>query len=280
MVLPYPTQTTASSPSSITTTSSQSHLYPQALQLKLYQAFIFSIPILFSIILFLLFYLFYLKRRASTLSSSPPILIQRRSHNQASGPSTYVSSAPCPMDLKGELKEKLQIILFDEELRKKDSQCCVCLGEFEMEEELLQVQSCKHVFHVHCIHHWLHNNTTCPLCRCLVIPISTTKIDSNNPAPVTVSSTTSTEPAAQQLQQHHSIIVSHHSSRIVSLELRQNQQQQMDNNVAPNVTAAAGEESSSTAGTGSSTLRESGCSSSTTSNRDSGDSVTIHIPEV
>ena len=49
------------------------HLSP-ALQLKLYQAFIFSIPILFSIILLLLFYLFYLKRRASTLSYPPPIL--------------------------------------------------------------------------------------------------------------------------------------------------------------------------------------------------------------
>lgn len=87
MGLPDQTQTTSS------TTTSQSHLYPQALQLKLYQAFIFSIPILFSIILFLLFYLFYLKRRASTLSSSPPILIRRRNHNQASASYTpYVSS--------------------------------------------------------------------------------------------------------------------------------------------------------------------------------------------
>jgi len=44
------------------------HMYSEELQLKLYQAFIFSIPILFSIILFLLFYLFYLKRRASSFS--------------------------------------------------------------------------------------------------------------------------------------------------------------------------------------------------------------------
>lgn len=55
--------------STITTTSSPPpHMYPEELQLKLYQAFIFSIPILFSIILFLLFYLFYLKRRASSFS--------------------------------------------------------------------------------------------------------------------------------------------------------------------------------------------------------------------
>ena len=55
-------------------TSPPPHLYPQELQLKLYQAFIFSIPILFSIILFLLFYLFYLKRRASSLSSSSSLI--------------------------------------------------------------------------------------------------------------------------------------------------------------------------------------------------------------
>lgn len=68
------------------TPSEAPHLYPQAIQLKLYQAFIFSIPILFSIILFLLFYLFYLKRRASVLSSTP---ILPTSSNQAT---TYVHS--------------------------------------------------------------------------------------------------------------------------------------------------------------------------------------------
>ncbi|EXC14470.1 RING-H2 zinc finger protein RHA4a [Morus notabilis] len=143
------------------------HLYPQALQLKLYQAFIFSIPILFSIILFLLFYLFYLKRRASnsTSISFPPLPRPRRSHQTT----TYVSS-PCQFDLKVELKDELPIVLFDEELRKRDSQCCVCLGEFVVKEELLQVPSCKHIFHIDCIHLWLHTNTTCPLCRCSVLP--------------------------------------------------------------------------------------------------------------
>ncbi|KAK8660231.1 hypothetical protein V6N13_051164 [Hibiscus sabdariffa] len=65
---------------------------PQALQLKLYQAFIFSIPILFL--------LFYLKRRASYLAHSP--------HG-----------------LSTELTDKVATVLFDEELRTRDSQCCV-----------------------------------------------------------------------------------------------------------------------------------------------------------
>lgn len=62
------------------------HLYPQAIQLKLYQAFIFSIPILFSIILFLLFYLFYLKRRASSLSTPSMILPISSTHQSSSYP--------------------------------------------------------------------------------------------------------------------------------------------------------------------------------------------------
>ncbi|GLT64137.1 hypothetical protein SLA2020_366470 [Shorea laevis] len=72
---------------------------------------------------------------------------------------------------------------------------CVCLGEFEIKEELLQIPLCKHVFHVECIHHWLHSNSTCPLCRRLVI--IPTKIHSTNPAPPP----TISEPFRQKPQQ-------------------------------------------------------------------------------
>ncbi|XP_057966795.1 probable E3 ubiquitin-protein ligase RHA4A isoform X1 [Malania oleifera] len=152
--------------------ASPPHFYPQALQLKLYQAFIFSIPILFSIILFLLFYLFYLKRRTSTAipsSQLPPQTLVTLNQDSSFVP------LPREVGLKGDLKDKLPIVLFDEDLRAKDSQCSVCLKEFEMKEELHQLPSCKHVFHIDCIHHWLHSNSTCPLCRSLVIPHPTTK---------------------------------------------------------------------------------------------------------
>ncbi|KAA8520979.1 hypothetical protein F0562_011652 [Nyssa sinensis] len=147
------------------------HLYSQALQLKLYQSFIFSIPILFSIILFLLFYLFYLKRRASTISSSQPTLSGSISQATPFPPSSETG-------LNGNLKEKLHVILFDEDLRTRDPQCCVCLGEFEMKEVVHQVPSCKHVFHIECIRHWLRTNSTCPLCRC---SICTTKHNTHHP---------------------------------------------------------------------------------------------------
>ncbi|KAL5194083.1 putative E3 ubiquitin-protein ligase RHA4A [Glycine soja] len=159
-----------------TATSPPPHLYPQELQLKLYQAFIFSIPILFSIILFLLFYLFYLKRRASSLSSSSHLLPRAIANPPTTTP---YHSSPCRLDLTLQFLDKLPRILFDEDLLARDSLCCVCLGEFELKEEVLQIPYCKHVFHFECIHHWLQSNSTCPLCRCSIIP--TTKF--LNPAP-------------------------------------------------------------------------------------------------
>ncbi|XP_077228211.1 putative E3 ubiquitin-protein ligase RHA4A [Tasmannia lanceolata] len=143
-----------------------SHPYPPSLQLKLYQAFIFSVPILFTIILFLLFYLFYLKRRRVSNLTSPPQMHPRQLNQAAT-----VISLPFEMELKKELKHKLPVIIFDEDLRARDSQCCVCLGDFEIKEQLHQIPSCKHMFHVDCIHHWLMANATCPLCRASIIPL-------------------------------------------------------------------------------------------------------------
>ncbi|XP_039036969.1 probable E3 ubiquitin-protein ligase RHA4A [Hibiscus syriacus] len=134
------------------------------LQLKLYQAFIFSIPILFSIILFLLFYLFYIKRRAFN-SSNRPLLPTATSFNPT----------PCQLSLKREIADKLPTVLFDEELRTRDTQCSFCLVDFEVKEELLLLPSCKHVFHIECMHGWLRSNLTCPLCRCCV-SLTITKI--------------------------------------------------------------------------------------------------------
>ncbi|KNA13014.1 hypothetical protein SOVF_120620 [Spinacia oleracea] len=68
------------------------------------------------------------------------------------------------------MKDKLQVIQFDEEQRARDSLCCVCLGEFVLKEELRRLPLCKHVFHGDCIRLWLRTNATCPLCRCTVIP--------------------------------------------------------------------------------------------------------------
>ncbi|KAF5196198.1 Ring-h2 finger protein atl7, partial [Thalictrum thalictroides] len=94
---------------------------------------------------------------------------------------------PLGEGLKEDVKEKLLIVIFDEDLRDNDSQCCVCLGDFELKEQLHQIPSCKHMFHIDCIHHWLKANHTCPLCRCYIH--STKIIDSVSPVGLNINLT-------------------------------------------------------------------------------------------
>ncbi|KAK1385511.1 putative E3 ubiquitin-protein ligase RHA4A [Heracleum sosnowskyi] len=138
---------------------STSDIYSQAKGVKQYEAFIILIPILYCIMLFVFIYLF-LKKQASAFSLSPTL---------AETPSFSFAISVCEVGLKEDVADKLPTIVFDEELKGKDSSCCVCLVEFEMKEELIQVPSCKHIFHSVCIRNWLSSTTTCPLCRCSVV---------------------------------------------------------------------------------------------------------------
>ncbi|XP_047323729.1 RING-H2 finger protein ATL58-like [Impatiens glandulifera] len=129
-------------------------------ELKIYQTFIFSIPIFFTFILLLLFYLFYLRRRRVDWSSlrmrasvPPPIEISR-----------------IELGLKKEVREMLPIIIYKESFSVKDTQCSVCLGDYQSEDRLQQIPACGHTFHMECIDLWLATRTTCPLCRLSLIP--------------------------------------------------------------------------------------------------------------
>jgi E3 ubiquitin-protein ligase ATL7/58/59 len=39
-----------------------------------------------------------------------------------------------------------------------------------MDDMLRRLPTCKHEFHLHCIDEWLANHTTCPMCRCSLLP--------------------------------------------------------------------------------------------------------------
>ncbi|KAG0563306.1 hypothetical protein KC19_8G020300 [Ceratodon purpureus] len=52
---------------------------------------------------------------------------------------------------------------------KDDHECPVCLTEFEPEETLRLLPSCKHVFHQECIDAWFDSHSTCPLCRASLV---------------------------------------------------------------------------------------------------------------
>lgn len=49
------------------------------------------------------------------------------------------------------------------------TECSVCLGEFEVGEELRILPKCNHPFHIPCIDTWLTTSSTCPLCRVNIV---------------------------------------------------------------------------------------------------------------
>ncbi|KAJ4964718.1 hypothetical protein NE237_016567 [Protea cynaroides] len=130
-------------------------------ELKLYQAFIFSIPILFTFVLLFLFYFFYLRRRRVDWTS-----LRMRTANANMEP----ISRPSELGLVKEFREMLPIIVFKESFSVKDTQCSVCLGDYVAEDKLQQIPACGHTFHMGCIDHWLATHTTCPLCRFSLVP--------------------------------------------------------------------------------------------------------------
>lgn len=62
-----------------------------------------------------------------------------------------------------------------------DSDCAVCLGEFQDEESLRILPKCNHAFHVSCIDTWLRSHKNCPVCRAPVVKntITNAEIESN-----------------------------------------------------------------------------------------------------
>ncbi|KAK1440067.1 hypothetical protein QVD17_05892 [Tagetes erecta] len=48
---------------------------------------------------------------------------------------------------------------------RDETNCAICLQDFEKEDEGRELPSCRHVFHVKCIDEWLIRQGSCPMCR-------------------------------------------------------------------------------------------------------------------
>lgn len=81
-----------------------------------------------------------------------------------------------------------------------DSQCVICLEEYEERDVLRVLPHCGHDFHMACIHVWLEQNSTCPVCRISLLDNPDSEHNAPPPPPplsgvaVTMSSPGSPEP--------------------------------------------------------------------------------------
>lgn len=46
-----------------------------------------------------------------------------------------------------------------------DSECAICLVDFEEGDACRILPSCRHIFHDACVHDWLNKKENCPKCR-------------------------------------------------------------------------------------------------------------------
>ncbi|XP_059307935.1 RING-H2 finger protein ATL78-like [Lycium ferocissimum] len=72
--------------------------------------------------------------------------------------------------IKKKALKTFPVITYTTELKHGiDSECVICLSEFEVGEKVKVLPKCNHGFHVKCIDKWLNSHSTCPTCRhCLI----------------------------------------------------------------------------------------------------------------
>ncbi|XP_068912270.1 E3 ubiquitin-protein ligase RNF126-like isoform X1 [Tenebrio molitor] len=58
----------------------------------------------------------------------------------------------------------LRIIYISFQQTKAKSQCSICVEDFRLGEEAVQLP-CKHIYHEACITSWFERNSNCPICR-------------------------------------------------------------------------------------------------------------------
>ena len=48
---------------------------------------------------------------------------------------------------------------------RNQTNCVICMGDFEANDTLALLPNCDHIYHKHCINTWLNENPICPVCR-------------------------------------------------------------------------------------------------------------------
>ncbi|KAM7488265.1 hypothetical protein LguiB_025749 [Lonicera macranthoides] len=89
------------------------------------------------------------------------------SRNNRSHQNTLIAARSPSLENRGldeSVIRSIPIFKFDKH-KQEESECAVCLNEFQEQENLRMIPNCGHVFHIDCIDVWLQSNSNCPLCR-------------------------------------------------------------------------------------------------------------------
>ncbi|KAJ4715405.1 RING-H2 finger protein [Melia azedarach] len=89
----------------------------------------------------------------------------------ASEPSSNSSAGLQNRGIKQKALKTFAVVKYSEDVNLPglDTECVICLSEFEPGERLRFLPKCSHGFHVRCIDKWLRKHSSCPKCRhCLI----------------------------------------------------------------------------------------------------------------
>ncbi|XP_062074763.1 RING-H2 finger protein ATL79-like [Humulus lupulus] len=72
--------------------------------------------------------------------------------------------------------EGVPALVYSAEVKTKlagaETECAICLSEFEEGQGVRLMARCNHGFHDQCIHQWLSSHSSCPTCRSTCLPPS------------------------------------------------------------------------------------------------------------
>ncbi|KAL6555401.1 hypothetical protein OROGR_006659 [Orobanche gracilis] len=66
-----------------------------------------------------------------------------------------------------EQAEEIPTLIYAEGLKLagEETECIICLSDFDIGEKIRVLDKCSHGFHLQCIQRWLASRSTCPTCR-------------------------------------------------------------------------------------------------------------------
>ncbi|KAI4385460.1 hypothetical protein MLD38_003482 [Melastoma candidum] len=114
-----------------------------------------SIPITLIVLLTVLFFMAFFSLYLRCFSSPSP--------SPSPPPSSYLHTHPSKSRPHPHLLGSLPLVIYDGTCRQSD--CVVCLTEFEEGETVKVIPLCRHVFHPECVDTWLSSHVSCPVCR-------------------------------------------------------------------------------------------------------------------